>query len=131
MKIRALTCWGYTPKTNEIEKFLSNCIFKKEHPMMSISTKNVKLIAELLLEKLKRNYCISDIDLSPLINDGGVKIVVQLEPLDDWSTEGQYSKNWLYRNLKDIIDVLGQPTDIVESGDKYYAVWTRNMVVWF
>lgn len=131
MKIHELTCWGCTPKTREIKEFLSSCTYKKEHPMMSVSTKNVKLIAEALFEKLNRNYCISDIDLRPLMNDDGVKIVVQLEPLDDWSTEGQYSKNWLYRHLKDTIDVFGKPTDIVESNDKYYAVWTRNMVVWF
>ena len=131
MKIQGLTCWGCSPKTREIKEFISNCIHKKEHPMVSVSTKNVKLIAEALFKKLNRNYCISDIDLSPFVNDGGVKIVVQLEPLDDWSTEGQYSKKWLYKHLKDTIDVLGKPTDIVESDDKYYAVWARNMVVWF
>lgn len=132
MKIDKLTCYGYNSKTEEIETFISGCIlYKEEHPMISISTKNVKLIAEALFEKLNRNYCISDIDLSPFVNDGGVKIVVQLEPLDNWSTEGRYSKDWLYRHLKDAIDILGKPTNIVESDAKYYAVWTRNMVVWF
>lgn len=131
MKINKLTCWGSNPKTKEIERFLDNCIYKPEHPMMSVSTKNVKLIAKALFEKLNRNYCISDIDLSPFVDDGGVKIVVQLDPLNDWATEEQYSKDWLYRHLKDVIDVLGKPTEIVESGDKYYAVWVRNIVVWF
>lgn len=131
MKIQKLTCWGYNPKTEEIKKFIDSAFYKKEHPMMSISTKNVKLIAEALFEKLERNYCISDIDLSPLMNDDGIRIAAQLEPLDDWATEGQYSKDWLYRHLKDTIDVLGKPVDIVESENRYYAVWTRNMVVWF
>lgn len=131
MKINKLTCCGYNSKTKEIETFISNCIYKKEHPMKSVSTRNVKLIAEALFEKLNRNYCISHIDLKPLMNDDGVEIVVQLEPLDDWAVEGQYSKNWLCRHLKDTIDVLGKPTGIVESDDKYYAVWTRNIVEWF
>lgn len=131
MKIKEPIWYGCNARTIEIEKFISCSFYKNEHPMRSISTENVKILAKALFERYQKKYCISDICLAPLYVENGCSIIQQLEPLDDWNVEGNYDAHWLHHHLKEIIDVLGKPTDVVESDGKYYARWIRNMVVWF
>ena len=127
-----ITCYGCSPQTREIEKFIKNTFYKPEHPMASISTENVEIIADALFKKYQRNYSIEVIDTAGLLVEDGCIITTQLEPLDDWDgKEGTFEKKWLYLHLDNIIDVLGKPTSVIEAGGKYYARWTRNIITWF
>ena len=122
---------SFNQKTSKVEQFINDTFRKKNHPMKDVSSVNVKILASALMDAYHKEYCIDFIDL--LSASTGIMIEMKLDALDDWKDEemNHSTKDWLYKSLKNIIEVLGNPTEVFESEGSFYAEWTRNIVTWF
>lgn len=130
--MKECTCKGYNLKTRKIEQFIDGAFWRNDHPMENVSKANVEIIVEALMKVYHKDYCIYSINLEPFSSDG-MSIQMKLDVLDNWKEEKINSniETQLCSSLNNIIEVLGKPTNVFESGDSFYAEWTRNMVVWF
>ena len=125
-----ISCQSYNAKTHEVEKIIDGMFWKKDRPLKDVSTKNVKVIISALMTEYHKEYSMNDIDLS-LYTDNGLSVYMKLDALDDNAELNHSTKDWLFRSLKNIVEVIGKPHAIFQSGEHFYALWQRNIVVWF